>query len=375
MDTWFETTGGTVRGAAVDGVRTFLGVPYGTSTVGAGRFRAPRSVEPWDGVRDALDYGPSSWQRSAEGAEQVEAMRQMLAMWGGGPEPSMSEDCLVLNVWAPAEAAEPLPVVVYLHGGGHSIGSGSWPAYDGCRLASRGDVVVVTVNHRLGLLAYCYLAELLGSEFATSGINGILDIVEALRWIRANIADVGGDPDRVLVCGQSGGGAKTAALLVVPSSYGLYHTAGIMSCPNLSLLSPADAKATTEQLLAHLGIAATDAEQLLALPAARLVEAQQAVGNPLSSFVPVLDGVWAVAQSAGAVADIPLLIGTTRDEHATFSPAAFVPADADDTWVADQVRLFVGDDTERVVTAYRANRPAASTANCSSRSRPTRSSA
>ena len=147
-------------------------------------------------------------------------MRDMLAMWGGGPEPSMSEDCLVLNVWAPAEVSQPVPVVVYLHGGGHSIGSGSWAAYDGWRLASRGDVVVVTVNHRLGLLAYCYLAELLGPEFATSGINGILDIVEALRWVRANIGLVGGDPGRVFVCGQSGGGAKVAALLATPRRTG-----------------------------------------------------------------------------------------------------------------------------------------------------------
>ena len=112
MDTWFETRAGTVRRALVDGVRAFLGVPYGASTAGEGRFRAPRPVEPWDGARDALDYGPSSWQRSADGAEQVEVMRQMLAPWGGIPEPSMSEDCLVLNVWAPVDAAEPLQEVI-----------------------------------------------------------------------------------------------------------------------------------------------------------------------------------------------------------------------------------------------------------------------
>jgi len=364
-DTRFETTGGTVRGALAGGVRAFLGVPYGASTAGAGRFRAPRPVEPWDGVRDALDYGPSSWQRAAVGAEQVQIMRDMLAMWGGGPEPSMSEDCLVLNVWAPAEVSQPVPVVVYLHGGGHSIGSGSWAAYDGWRLASRGDVVVVTVNHRLGLLAYCYLAELLGPEFATSGINGILDIVEALRWVRANIGLVGGDPGRVFVCGQSGGGAKVAALLATPTSYGLYHGVGIMSAPNPQLVPAEAAAATTEQLLGQLGVTTAGAEQLLTIPAARLVEAQQAVGNPLSSFAPVVDGTWAVAQPLDAVAggrapDVPLFIGTTRDEHATFSPAAFVPADADDAWVAGQVRPFVGDDPERVVAAYRARRPAAS---------------
>ena len=363
--TQFPTTGGTVRGAVVDGVRRFLGVPYGASTAGAERFRAPRPVEPWDGVRDAVAYGPSSWQRGPVGDEQVRAMQDMLAMWGGGPEPSMSEDCLVLNVWAPAEVAEPLPVLVYLHGGGHSIGSGSWAAYDGCRLATRGDAVVVTVNHRLGLLAYCYLADLLGPDFATSGINGILDVVEALRWVRGNIERVGGDPDRVLVYGQSGGGAKVAALLVTPSSYGLYRTACIMSAPRPRLLSPAEATATTEQLLAHLGIAPADAGKLLGMPAERLVDAQQAVGNPLSAFAPVADGTWAVEQPLDAVAtgrapNVPLLIGTTRDEHATFSPAMLVPQDADDAWVTGQVRPFVGEDAERVVAAYRAMRPGAS---------------
>jgi para-nitrobenzyl esterase len=361
-ETLFETSGGTVRGLVADGVRTFLGVPYGASTAGAGRFRPPGPVEPWAGVRDASDYGPSSWQRGAVGVEQQQLMREMLAMWGGGPEPSMSEDCLVLNVWAPAEVSEPVPVVVYLHGGGHSIGSGSWAAYDGSRLASRGDVVVVTVNHRLGVLAYCYLAELLGPEFATSGINGILDIVEALRWVRDNVGRIGGDPERVLVCGQSGGGAKVAALLVAPTSYGLYRAAGIMSAPNPKLLSTQAAAATTDQLLAQLGITSDHAEQLLTMPAERLVEAQQAVGNPLSSFAPVLDGKWAVAQPldaviGGHVPDVPLLIGTTRDEHATFSPAAFVPDDADDAWVTEQVRPFVGDDAERVVDAYRARWP------------------
>jgi para-nitrobenzyl esterase len=365
IDARFETTAGTVCGSMVDGVRAFLGVPYGASTGGAARFKPPRPVGSWKGVRDAREYGASSWQRGPAGDEQVRAMREMLAMWGGGPEPSMSEDCLVLNVWAPAEVTDPLPVLVYLHGGGHSIGSGSWGAYDGARLAQRGDVVVVTVNHRLGLLAYCYLADVLGPDFATSGINGILDIVEALRWIRANIARVGGDPERVLVCGQSGGGAKVAALFAVPSSYGLYHAACIMSAPNPKLLPAADAARTTEELLDHLDIRPADAGQLLTLPPERLVEAQQSIGNPLSAFAPVLDGAWTVTQpvdavAGGGAADIPLLIGTTRDEHATFSPAMFVPADADDAWVVEQARPFVGDDAARVVTEYRARRPDAS---------------
>jgi para-nitrobenzyl esterase len=289
-------------------------------------------------------------------------MEEVLAMWGGFPEPSMAEDCLVLNVWAPAEAREPLPVLVFLHGGGHGIGSGSWPAYDGSRLAAHSDVVVVTLNHRLGLLGYLYLAELGGDRFATSGINGILDIVEALRWLQGNIAEVGGDPQRVLVYGQSGGGAKVATLLAMPSSYGLYHAAGIMSAPVGSLQSTDEATDMAGRVLSNLGIKDTDIDALFDVPAERLVEAHNAVGNALSSFRPVRDGSWAIDDplavvSDGRAPDVPLLIGTTRDEFATMSPAVLVPSHPDDEWVREQVRPFLGDNTEAIVAAYRANRP------------------
>jgi para-nitrobenzyl esterase len=341
------------------GVRVFLGVAYGASTGGAARFGAPRPAESWDGVRDALVHGRSAWQRGPADDAQREMMRGSLAMWGGQPEASMGEDCLVLNVWAPAGVTEPLPVLVYLHGGGHSLGAGSWPAFDGRRLAARGDVVVVTLNHRLGVLAYCSLAEVLGPDYTTSGINGILDIVEALRWVRANIAEVGGDPERVLVYGQSGGGAKTAALLAVPSSYGLYQRLGIMSAPNPTLLTPDAGTDATALLLEHLGIRPEDAEQLLTLPAERLIEAQGAIGGPLGPFAPVLDGTWAVAQPSDAVATgrapgMPLLIGTTRDEQMTFMATIPEPPDANDAWVAEQMRRSLGDDAEAVVAAYRA---------------------
>jgi para-nitrobenzyl esterase len=362
----FDTKAGTLRGTvSPEGVRTFLGVPYGAPTAGTGRFMAPHAMEPWDGVRDALAYGPSSWQMAPADDAQARVRADMLKMWGGANEPSMGEDCLVLNVWAPAEAREPLPVLVYLHGGGHSVGSGSWPAYDGTRLAARGDSVVVTVNHRLGVLAYCYLAELAGPEFATSGINGILDIAESLRWVRDNIAGVSGDPGRVLVAGQSGGGGKVGALLAVPSAAGLFHTACIMSAGNPTLQSPGDATEAASRLLDHLGIRAGDAEQLLTVAPERLVEAQQAIGGPLGPFAPVLDGTWAVAQPADAVAsgrapDVPIMIGTTRDEQASFVAMMPIPEDADDAWVVERARLTLGDDAERVVAAYRGARPDAS---------------
>jgi len=157
-DTVVETTGGKIRGIVRGGAHAFLGVPYGGDTSGAHRFKTPPPVQPWPGIRDAVDFGASSWQPAIIGADAL------LGTFGGIAEPSMSDDCLVLNVWTPSTSGADRPVLVYFHGGGFSSGSGSWPAYDGAQLATQGDAVVVTVNHRLGALGFLYLAELGGPE-------------------------------------------------------------------------------------------------------------------------------------------------------------------------------------------------------------------
>src|SRR5690606_27732878 len=182
-----RTRAGPMRGFTADGVQVFRGVRYGADTA-ARRFRPPAPPAPWTEVREAVDYGPASPQR--------------------GAEPNQSEDCLFLNVWTPGLDAARRPVMVYVHGGAYATGSGSSPLYDGARLARRNEVVVVTVNHRLNLFGYAYLARLAGDPFADSGNAGQLDLILALRWVRANIAAFGGDPERVMVFGQSGGGAK-----------------------------------------------------------------------------------------------------------------------------------------------------------------------
>src|SRR4029077_17406481 len=196
-----DTTAGRVRGVEVDGIKIFKGIPYGANTTGKNRFMPPAPVAKWTGVRDALEYGPSAPQ-TEPGARRNASD---LAVAGAGL-PQESEDCLVLNVWTPAlDDGRKRPVMVWCHGGGFSSGSGSSPITAGLNLARRGDVVVVTINHRLNVLGFTYLGEPGGPEYSASGDVGMLDIVRALEWVRDNITRFGGDPGTVTVFGQSGG--------------------------------------------------------------------------------------------------------------------------------------------------------------------------
>ena len=193
-----RTTAGPVIGARQDGLAVFKGVRFGAPTQ---RFQPPQRPTPWRDPAPALVYGAASPQR--------------------GDEPNQSEDCLFLNVWTPGLDAARRPVMVYIHGGAYATGSGSSPLYDGARLARRRDVVVVTLNHRLNLFGYAYLARL--GVFPDSGNVGQLDLILALQWVRDNIAAFGGDPSRVMVFGQSGGGANIDSLLAKPEDSGMLH--------------------------------------------------------------------------------------------------------------------------------------------------------
>ncbi|WP_050992113.1 carboxylesterase/lipase family protein [Pseudoxanthomonas sp. GW2] len=305
------TRAGRVRGLRERGVHVFKGIRYGEDTAPV-RFQAPIAARPWRGIAEATGHGASAPQRGKEGPG--------------------SEDCLFLNVWTPGlDARARRPVLVYIHGGGYDTGSGSDPLYDGSRLCERGDVVVVTVNHRLNAFGYLYLGLLGGAEYAASGNAGQLDLVLALQWVRDNIAAFGGDPGNVTVFGQSGGGAKIATLMAMPAARGLFHKAWTMSGQQVTAAGPRAATQRAQLFLRTVGIdpEAGDAlAKLRALPLEQVLEGTAArdfsrIEDTRLYFGPVMDGevlprhpFWpdAPAQSAA----IPMVIGNTRDETRAF---------------------------------------------------------
>jgi para-nitrobenzyl esterase len=292
----------------------FRGIPYGDDTSGANRFRPPQPTRPWPGVRDALAFGPTAVQLRPPGAPEGPLSERQ----------SVGEDCLVLNVWTTDTGAR-RPVMVWFHGGGFSVGSASSPLYDGSDLARR-DVVVVSVNHRLGLLGFIQLEQLFGERYAGSGNAGVLDLIAALEWIKRNIERFGGDPQCVTIFGESGGGGKVSALLAAPAARGLFQRAIIQSGPPFQFPAASAASETTEKVLAQLGLDPRNGPAALhELPAEALLRAQVALGagggpSPGGmAFAPAIDQRvlfdWPEpALAAGASADIPLLIGTNLDE-------------------------------------------------------------
>ena len=293
------TTAGRVRGFTDGALHVFRGIRYGADT-GPRRFQAPIAPEPWRGVIDAREFGAASPQ--------------------SGAEPNQSEDCLFLNVVTPA--AKPVharPVIVYIHGGAYSAGSGSSPLYDGSKLCSNGDVVVVTLNHRLNLFGYLYLP-----GFPDSGNAGMLDLVLALRWVRANIAAFGGDPSRVTLLGQSGGGAKIATLMAIREAEGLFHRAATMSGQQVTASGPLHASGRMRALLEKLGIPVERARELATIPVKDLQQAHAATVDPYigrgSCYVgPVLDERTLTRHpfypdAPPHSASIPMMIGNTHDE-------------------------------------------------------------
>ena len=266
-----ETSRGRVRGAIVDGIRTFKGIPYGGPTDGANRFREAKPAVPWTGIRDTVGYGPMCPQ-------EIRLRPSYAASWA--VDQNMSEDCLVLNIWTPAlRDHHKRPVMVWFHGGGFSTGSGGNPVYDGTNLARKGDVVVVTLNHRLNIFGHLYLARLGGSEYAESGNLGVLDLIAALRWIHINIDEFGGDPANVTIFGQSGGGAKVSTLMAMPPTRGLFHRAIVQSGSQLDGLSADEANASALAFLKAAEIPATDLPRLQKLTVAQ----ETAVSAPVET--------------------------------------------------------------------------------------------
>ena len=369
-----ETASGKLRGARGDGIHSFKGVPYGTSTAGGNRFMPPRPPQPWAGVRDALTYAGHAPQSPNRPKRRPE-LETILGPADPTPE---GEDCLTLNVWTPGLGnGGRRPVMVWLHGGGFAYGSGNRAVTDGANLARRGDVVVVSVNHRLNILGHLHLADLGGPEWAHSGNAGVLDLVAALQWVRDNIEQFGGDPGRVTIFGESGGGGKVSVLLAMPAARGLFHRAIVQSGAAVRVSTRERANALAEAVLKELGLGRGECELLQTMPIERLLAAMapaaHAVGRtrwPLLDrydFGPAVTG-GDLPQHPGepgapALADdIPLLIGGTREE------SAFFLANDDAVWngtlgeedLRQRVAAVAGAETEPLLAAYRVAMPQAS---------------
>ena len=354
-----EVRGGRVRGVERDGIWSFSGVPYAATPAGERRWRPPAPPVPWAGIRDCDRFGPVAPQAMG-------FMDQALS--GGGEPPESDEDCLNLNVWTPGLDGVRRPVMVWVHGGSFMTGTGSSGLYRGGQLARTEDVVVVTINYRLGLLgflAHPALDEpgqtwLDGREWTGSGNWGLADQVAALVWVRDHIAEFGGDPGNVTLFGESAGGMSVSALLAAPAAAGLFHRAVVESGPPYTCtLEVATERA--ERLAAHLGLPCTRAS-LVGVPAEQLVAAGtdyvEAGADAGLLMTPVVDGGLLAeppeeAVVAGSAASIPLLIGTNRDESAFFvlgSPKLMgLSMDGLRSWV----RRVTPDDeaADRVVSA------------------------
>jgi para-nitrobenzyl esterase len=370
-----ETASGKLRGALAVGVHSFKSVPYGAATAGGNRFMPPHPPASWSGVREALAYRGRAWQ--LPGRPQRRAVLETVL--GPSDTTQETEDCLSLNLWTPGLGhGGRRPVMVWLHGGAFAYGSGNRAVTDGANLARRGDVVVVSVNHRLNILGFLHLDDIGGARWMHAGNAGMLDIVAALSWIRDNIAAFGGDPGNVTVFGESGGGGKVSVLLAMPTAQGLFHRAIIQSGAAIRVSTRERANALAEAVLKHLGLRADECERLQTLSAEQVLTAiapaSRAIGRsrwPLLDrydFGPVVDGAdlpqHPAEPEAPAVSDhIPLMVGGTREE------SAFL-ADDEEVWngtfteaeLRRRVAAVAGAETEALLAFYKANLPQANPA-------------
>lgn len=356
-----ETTHGPVRGTRTGPVLRFAGIPYAAPPTGPRRFAAPEPPEPWTDPRDATRFGPRAPQNPSP-------LENML----GRPAdlPPVDEDCLNLNVWTPAADDARRPTMVWIHGGAFTTGAGSNPTYDGTALAARGDVVVVTVNYRLGVLGFLHTAELGGPP--DSGAAGIADQIAALRWVRDNITAFGGDPDNVTIFGESAGGMSVGALLASPGARGLFRRAIPQSGAAHHTVDVDRAAAVAAKVAAELGV--TTIDELRAVPVERLLEVQgqlllAAAGAaptladtaPSMLFQPV-HGTSVIptraidAVRAGSAAGVDLLVGTTLEEMKLFDLMA--PRELTRADLLERLGRFF-DDPAAAAAAYEADWPGA----------------
>jgi len=349
-----DTVYGPVQGLIQDDILTFKGIRYGADTATT-RFAAPAAPQPWREVAVTDSYGATCPQTPTGNPGGL------FTSWAPQPTPPMSEDCLFLNVWTPAlDDGRKRPVMVWFHGGGFSSGNGSSNAYEGTRLASRGDVVVVTVNHRLNVFGYLALNQY-GEGFEDSAVAGLLDMVLALEWVRDNIASFGGDPDSVMIFGESGGGAKVSTLMATPAAKGLFHRAVVQSGAMIRFPDREAARAAADKVVANLGLTSETIDQIRTLPVETIRTAFEGTG---AATAPTIDGRTLTRHpfepdAAPAGRDVPLMLGTNRTENSLFVGAA-MPAVFDLTWeglAGAMKRAYPDKNVDAIIAGYRELQP------------------
>ena len=360
-----ETTSGPVRGTLEDGLHIFRGIPFAAPPVGKRRWLPPQPVEPWREVRPADGFGPSSPQNPV-----VVPMPNDLVRVEG----EQSEDCLYLNVWTPGADDAHRPVMVWIHGGGFILGSGSQAISDPAHLAAAGDAVLVTINYRLASFGFLRLVDVTGGAIPATGNEGMLDQIAALEWVRDNIGRFGGDPGNVTIFGESAGGMSVGTLFGMPAADGLYRR-GILQSGACQTVHPVElANRVGADVLQLLGVEPNDAKAIRSLEAQRLLDVEAGLSSPESAsphlgmtpFQPCVDGATLPvnplqAVRAGRVAGIDMLIGSTLEEYKPFAEVFPGLAEMDfgglvEGMSAEAARLLEGDrrgDFETLLAGYR----------------------
>src|SRR5690242_2936163 len=379
-----ETDSGKVFGFVSNGIVTFKGMPYGASTAGKNRFMPPAKPEPWAGVRSALYWGPVSPQNytsTFDGRRNGwnHDDESFMFEWEDGQP---SEDCLRINVWTPSiNDNKKRPVLMWIHGGGFTSGSDNeLRMYDGESLARRGDVVMVSVNHRLGVLGYMNLIEY-GEQYASSPNVGMMDLVAALEWVKTNISNFGGDPNTVLIFGQSGGGGKVSALMGMPSAGGLFHRAVVESGASLRQGTLDRSAQVAAGVIAELGLNKDSISKIHDLPDHAIVQAAFDAGRKAAAAArgggrgpggggggwgPVVDGKVLPRNSfdpdaPSYAAKVPLIVGSVLNEMANAVQMGDASVDA---WSMDEMKSRLSaqrgqEKTEHLIAVFQKLHPSA----------------